>query len=144
MPFLSGKCENPLQPRAFQVWGCLLLRQEMVGRERRGWVLPAGEGDRPASPRAVSLAGVHSSSGSPAVAPGSSQLNAERFQHLPGLPSWSLRFLTTASLGIQLSVTGESGNFQRPPQLQGKLTAVQKHANLRCWNEPVIVSLAWK
>lgn len=50
MPFLYGKYENLLQLRAFQICGCLLLGQGMVGREWRGWVLPAGEGDCPGRP----------------------------------------------------------------------------------------------
>ena len=92
---------------------------------------------------AMALAGVGCSSGSAMVDPSSSQLNAECLQHSPGVPSCSLRFLTTASLGIQPSVTGESGNSvsQCPSQLQEKPIAVQKRAYLRHWNELVIASL---
>lgn len=75
MHLLCDKYENLLQLRAFQTWG-RLLHQETGGRERRDWVLPTGEGDCPEAP-AVVLAGISCSSGSAAVAPGSSQLNAE-------------------------------------------------------------------
>lgn len=68
------------------------------------------------------------------------------FQCSPALPFCSTRFLVAASFCTQTSETGELGNsvWQHPPQLQEKLMAVQKCANLRLWNDIVISGLAWK